>query len=302
MYEVDMLFNTNIVHDEHVAGYLFRTHIVSGHRRYSATAKAFNVDENKLLKSNQFSNSSLIYGLADSGIDSSKNLLLNHTPSLLWKFEPSAKDENLDFLFGIEANERRLIGFPRSWHFCHDCIDDDIILNGFSYWHNILQLPSLTHCPYHNKPLSTCTTQLRDLRTACLPQSYSDLPRSYKDTSSLISWSEFLIKAYKYCQNNDVDIYNIHNQIKQHIGIKIEQKVKLKDFNNYCNQAWNSFKEDMDHSLLVHLFKPFSTNTTQEVNVIRSTLSNKFVSGYRSPVYLLAIMYWLQHHHGHVFF
>lgn len=78
-------WNTHILPGEHIGSLVIRTHILSGHKQYKATAKGLDVSGSITLKAQDFNNASLFTGMVKyTPSDTASNVANNHSPAPLW--------------------------------------------------------------------------------------------------------------------------------------------------------------------------------------------------------------------------
>jgi hypothetical protein len=147
--------------------------------------------------------------------------------------------------------------------FCPNCIQDDIKLQGFPYWHRIHQLPGVDHCIIHNISLVNTNSHDSFMRepstllkiTPCIPD---HLVNSY-----------FQFENIKKFAHLSVETLNIGLSF-EHIAVK---SALIHRYNNLINGSYfGSSKSIYDK------FPPFWVNKLFHNTVSNNTLENKNIS------------------------
>lgn len=290
-------WNTRIVSGEHIASLVIRTHLMSGHKRYQATAMALDIDGNMTLKAQEFNSTSLYESMAKFVPSVSPERLASlFSPAPLWALSCEGNNDSkwspLDLITSQQRLGGSVLSFNRSWHFCAQCASEDIHKHGFSYWHTAHQLPSITHCYIHKTPLRTCTSQLRDLRKVTLPQAYvKEHTFQYQDIDILSTWSEFVFGCFEVLKDAP------HKAIAMRKAVRDLLKLPTKASRNNKHQfegVLTQLELDTRPEILAHIFRSYTTPDLHKSNFVKQSILNKKTANFRNPVNWLLILFWLR--------
>lgn len=291
------IWNCEILPSEHLISLLARSHILSGNKHLHSTASKLNIDVTASLKAQEFNNQSLLNITSScSDLPVQKELILKHTPAALWGL--TTLDEKSDawepaFLYQQkESNQRQLIEFRRSWHFCPDCVLADKDKNGFSYWHVEHQLPGISHCYIHNTRLITCSVVLSDLRKVSIPQQHNHLEEDcVKQEDFFIEWSQFVYQAFKALQSNPLKAREWKNKVRLYLNPPSKKNILNQ---HLFEPPLKEFEREVGSELLSFLFKFYKIRPQNTVNILKITLTYYSLNRYSNPIYWLVILFWLR--------
>lgn len=290
-------WNTHILHGEHIGSLVIRTHLLSGHKRYQATAMALGIDGNMTLKAQEFNSTSLYESMANYMPPMSpERIASSHSPAALWALSYESSNDAKWCPLDLNTNQQRLGGsvlsFNRSWHFCEHCTSEDIHRYGFSYWHTAHQLPAITHCYIHKTPLRTCTSQLRDLRLVTLPQTFVEKHMSqYRDIDILSKWSEFVFDCFEALKHSPDKAIAMRKAARDFLRLPTNARPHNK---HQFENALAQLETDIGPELLVHIFRSYANSQLRKTNFLKMSLLNKKSANYKNPVSWLLILFWLR--------
>ena len=291
------IYNCSILPSEHLISLAARSHILSGNKKLTSTATKLNFDVIGSLKAQQFNNLTVLNMISScSELPSKDGLILRHTPAALWSlttlhgkqggWEPTVVYQR------EELNQRRLLEFKRSWHFCPDCVLVDKNKNGFSYWHVGHQLPGISHCYLHDLRLRTCSVALRDLRDVSLPQLHQDINEEIvKQEDDFVKWSQFVYLVFKTLQSNPNKAIEWKNKAQQYLNLPTQSTSINKPL---FDARLKELEHEVESELLSFLFKFYKKTPENMINILRITLTDSGSSSYRNPIYWLVILFWLR--------
>tara|TARA_R110001583_G_C5667601_1_gene410378 strand:- start:3058 stop:3960 length:903 start_codon:yes stop_codon:yes gene_type:complete len=291
------IYNCSILPTEHLISLVVRSHILSGNKKLTSTATQLNFDVVTSLKAQQFNNSTLLNMPSScSDLQCENKLILTHTPAALWALTtPHEKQGTWDPTVVYkreELNQRRLLEFKRSWHFCPECVLMDKNKNGFSYWHVGHQLPGVSHCYLHDVRLRTCSVALRDLRDVSIPEVHLSINEvTVKQESDFVKWSQFVFLMFKTLQSNPNKATEWKNKAQQYLNLPTKSTYLNKPL---FDARLKELENEVESELLSFLFKFYKKTPENMINILRITLTDSGSSSYRNPIYWLVILFWLR--------
>jgi hypothetical protein len=290
-------WNTQILPGEHIGSLVIRTHILSGHKQYKATAKGLGVCGNTTLKAQDFNSASLFTGMVKHTSSGTASDVANtHSPAPLWSLSLEKTNYHgwcpLDLITMNKRLDCNISSLNKSWHLCKCCVEDDLIEHGFSYWHTAHQLPGITHCYIHKTPLMTCTSLLRDLRLATLPQVYvNELQPQYPNTEVFSQWSTFVFNCFAALRKDPNQAKVFRNAARELLNLPKTSRARNKHIFEHC---LSELEHAVDTALLAHIFRSYSNTNKPKSNFIKKSILNEKSANYRSPVSWLLILFWLR--------
>lgn len=290
-------WNTSILPGEHIGSFVIRTHILSGHKQYKATAKGLGISGNATVKAQEFNSASLFSSMAKyTPLESANEVANNHSPASLWALSLEKSNSKAWCSSDLITTQKRLdntiSSLNKSWHLCKCCVTDDLIEHGFSYWHTAHQLPGITHCYIHKIPLLTCTVLLRDLRLATLPQVYAEQVKpQYPDTEIFSQWSRFVFNCFTALRKEPNQAKVMRNSARELLGLPTKSRPKNKHLFDNCLAE---LEGSIDTALLAHIFRSYTNPKIPKYNFVKKSILNEKSVNYRSPISWLLILFWLR--------
>jgi hypothetical protein len=220
-------------------------------------------------------------------------VLLDGTTWAVWRLS-----ESDDVLLEAIAEQRNAnlrqaeLGFNRHWHFCLECIKQDKIDYGVSYWHTDHQIPSITHCIKHGCPLHIAPP-MESFKRLVLPQ-YVNLAKAsqHSASSQLYDWSCFITKIVEHLKQDEATGRQLLDWLRRELPFR---SAKGEDITRTCMRYMDKFESDVNDKVLKHLFNYYKRDDTRRrLNLIRSALLSDSTITVRNPVYFLVLIYWLK--------
>ncbi len=222
-----------------------------------------------------------------------RDVLFDGSTWAIWRL--SEPDEIL--LEAIEekrnANLRQgELAFKRDWQFCLDCVQEDKLNVGVSYWHTDHQLPGITHCMKHGCPLHTAP-EMKSFEKLVLPQ-YVDLAKSQQHpfSSELYDWSCFVAKIFDSLKRDETIGGQLVDRLKRILAFESNKEAQV---TQSCMKYMDQLETEVSEDVLGYLFKYYTReNAKRRLNLIRSALLTENTVTVRNPVYFLILIYWLR--------
>ncbi|MFY0677874.1 MAG: TniQ family protein [Neptuniibacter sp.] len=297
----------NLLPNEHILSSLSRVHLLSGYRQFTKSIQHITEDTASL-------NPSAVLRPAYADISQIPNTeedkfishLANHSLYDFYKhFSPKCVLEVPFSKKAIFPKGHRNIKHTRSWRWCQDCVKADLQEFAFPYFHTEHQLPSMTRCFKHNRPLFSgcphCNLDWKKIDHIGLPTTNGTCP---KCGSHLLPIDEYQDNDTDWLQASAIKLLNdststltlnsIQKAYRKHLGIEVHSisglslsKSDRRKISSAQNELDNFFTDEFYGSVFHNVTRKGSQKRSSELSIYKAVMEPGL---FMSPIIHLMII------------